>query len=238
MRLLFVVLTLLFAVAAPVSAQTGEVQVPFDPAGRIEVIDARLAARLGLFVDEYPGLREVRLFQAADSSFVLEVTTTRDGRTERRRVPLSAEEARALRARVAERLADRAPTAALNQEGRTELLAQTALLGFTFYGSLVPEMLGVEDGSTAVGLYLLTAGASFFGPYLLTQNQEVTQGMATLGGYGASRGILHGYLLHQLFAGGYDDSGDAASAVAFLTGVAEGVGGYLWASRERLTGGE
>jgi hypothetical protein len=251
MRLLFVVLTLLFAVVAPVSGQAGDVQVPFDPAGRIEVIDARLAGRLGLFVDEYPGLREVRLFQASDSSFVLEVTTTRDGRLERRRVPLSAQEARSLRARVAERVTDRAPEAVLNQEGRNLLLTQTALLGFTFYGSLVPTMLGVDDGSTGAGLYLLTAGTSFFLPYVLTQDQNVTRGMATLSGYGASRGLAHGFLLYQMVSGDEEDrsyeddiyvdhdSGErTASALALLTSVAEGVGGYLWARNEGLTVGE
>lgn len=61
--------TVLFGAPAPATAQ--EVQVAFDDAGRIERIDAELARRLGLFLDRWPELREVRLFSRPDGRFVL-----------------------------------------------------------------------------------------------------------------------------------------------------------------------
>ncbi len=45
------------------AARAQEVLVPLDERGRVEVVDAALAARLGLFADEYPGFREARLFR-------------------------------------------------------------------------------------------------------------------------------------------------------------------------------
>lgn len=237
-------------------ARAQEVQVPLDQAGRIETVDARLAQRLGLLADRYPGFREARLFQAPDSSFVLEVTTVREGRLQRQRVPLSRAEAADLRRQVSERVAARAPAAGMDQGGRSTLLGQTALLGFAFYGPALPYVLGTDDPSTATGLYLLTSGASFFVPYLLTQDQPVSRSMATLSGYGASRGIAHGFLLYRLLAGdrdesyviyeggadGYDyrdEENDerAAAGTAMALSVAEGIGGYLWARDERFTPG-
>lgn len=236
------------------AARAQEVQVPFDSAGRVQVVDARLAERLGLFADRYPGLQEVRVFQGADSSFVLEVTTLREGRTVRQRVPLTREEVLDLRRQVTERVAVHAPATGLDQEGRYLLLGQTSVLGFAFYGPMVPYVLGAEDASTVTGLYLLTAGASFFVPYVLTQDQPVTRGMAALSGYGASRGILHGLLLHQLVAGEEDDDimyaddhsyyeddegyERASAAAALLGSIGEGVAGYAWARNERMTPGQ
>ncbi|HEX2094939.1 MAG TPA: hypothetical protein VHG28_21240 [Longimicrobiaceae bacterium] len=235
------------------AAWAQEVQVPFDEEGRIEIVDAVLAARLGLWVDRYPGFREARLFQGPDSAYVLEITSVRDGRTVRHRTPLTGEQVRALRQELAGRVAERAPRATLNQEGRYLLLSQSTTLGAAFYGTAVPVIADAEEGSTAFSLYTFTTAASFFLPYLLTQDEPVTYGMANLSRYGASRGIAHGLLLYRLAAGdpeeecvileesGYCefDNGDerAEMATAVLASVAEGVGGYLWARAERMTAG-
>lgn len=75
---------LLLLCVATASAQ--EVRRAFDPEGRIETIDAELAEKLGLF-SEYEGFEEARLYQQADSTFVLEIVyrpgpeTLRDRRT-------------------------------------------------------------------------------------------------------------------------------------------------------------
>ncbi|HEX2190517.1 MAG TPA: hypothetical protein VHG51_16530 [Longimicrobiaceae bacterium] len=240
-------LAVLLPWAAPARAQ--DLQVPLDERGRVEVVDAALAARLGLFQDRYPGFREARLFQAPDSSYVLEITMVRDGRTARQRVALTAEEVHELRRQVSERIAARAPGARVDQDGRYLLLGQTTLLGVGFYGWAVPYVVGAED-TGALSLYLITAGASFFLPYALTEGQPVTYGMANLSRYGATRGISHGLLLHQLLFGDpegytcddftcYDDEGDdrARAGIALLASAAEGVGGYLWARREGMAAG-
>lgn len=235
--------------AGRVAAQ--EVQVPLDEAGRLQVVDARLAARMGLFAERYPGFREARLFQAADGGFVLEITTDVRGQTARQRVALSPEEVAALRHDVSQRLAERAPDATLDQEGRYLLLGQTTLLGLGFYGWALPYTLNASN-TGAAGLYLLTAGASFFVPYALTQGKSVSFATANLSRYGASRGIAHGLLLERLVTGGpdrhetcldgycysyTDDNDRTAAGFALLTSVAEGVGGYYWARGEQMTAG-
>ena len=231
------------------AARAQEVLVPLDEAGRVEVVDAALAARLGLFGDEYPGFREARLFQAPDSSYVLEITLSLGGRTARQRVVLSAAQAAELRGRVGARIAERAPRAGLDQNGRDLLLLQTTLLGVGFYGWAVPTITGAEDAG-ALSLSLITVGGSFFLPFALTEGQPVTYGMANLSRYGATRGIAHGLLLHQLLVGdgdGYtcdvdvcfDEGPDerAQAATALLASAGEGVAGYLWARGEDMSAG-
>ena len=127
-------------------------------------MDAALAARLGLFADEYPGFREARLFQAPDSSYVLEyhpVARAAAWRGSASRFPRW--RPRGLRSRVGGRVAERAPRAGLDQGGRDLLLLQTTLVGLGFYGWAVPVITGAEDAG-ALSLSLITVGSSFFLP--------------------------------------------------------------------------
>ncbi len=234
------ILVLLGCAAAP-AAGAREVLVAFDPAGRVQRIDEPLARRIGLFVDEYPGFQEARLFAGGDTSFVLEITVLRGGRLERERVPLDLERAEALRADVTRRIAAAGPPPAkLNQEGRTMLVAGNALLGLGFYGWAVPYVLEADDWSVATGAYLLTAGASTFVPMLLTQNASVSWPMTNLSLHGSTRGVWHGWLLYDLASsgsGGIDDDRGRV-AVMMLTSIAEGALGYALASGGRMDGGE
>ncbi len=247
MKLLTAVLTAAIAVVmavAPADAQ--DRQVPLDEQGRVQVVDAGLARQLGLWTDEYPGFSEARLFEGQAGGFILEITTVVAGVTRRERVPLTAADVAALRARVSSRLTAGRLLTPTEQEGRYLLLGQTTLLGIGFYSWAVPEILGAE-GAGAAGLGLLTAGVSFFAPFALTQNQPVTFGMANLSRYGATRGIAHGALVHEMLTGSeevcdanfcYEDrDGPAQLATSLAFSVAEGVGGYLWARNEEMTAG-
>lgn len=237
-------LALLLA-APPAAAQ--EVQLPLDEAGRIEVVDANLARRLDLFRDRYPGFVEARLFQGADSAFVLEVTVRRDGRLVRERQPLSAAAVADLRAQVSGRVA-LAPGTALNQQGRWLLVGQTGAMGLAFYGWAAPYVL-TPASETIAGSYLLISAASFFLPLALTRDQPVSYGMTNLSRYGATRGLLHGALLYNAL--GIEEQGEQCGAFVcdsdgmfrrmvalMLAGsVAEAFGGYLWARSERMDPG-
>ncbi|HET6228450.1 MAG TPA: hypothetical protein VFE05_00145 [Longimicrobiaceae bacterium] len=242
-------LLLLVCAARPVRAQ--EVQVPMDRDGRITLIGRPLAARLGLFTGEYEGFREARLFQAPDSSYVLEITTVAGGTVARRRVPMTAAQVAELRERVSALVAVRDPGLALNQEGRSLLLAQATVAGLAFYGPAIPYAAHVHGYQGQTGAYLLTAGAGFLIPYALTQHQPVSYAMANMTGYGITRGAAHGALLHAVLAGAgpeadgisdptFQDSGDrdrARAAVAVGASVAEGFAGYYWARDARMTPG-
>lgn len=249
LMMLVLAMMLLVYPAAPAAAQ--EVQVPFDAAGQVTTIDRRLAERTDLFVDEHPGFREARLFRVADDAFVLEITLNGSGSLTRERIALSAAQVTELRRMVAARIAERAPRAALNQEARYVLVGQSTVLGLGFYGWALPLLLDADE--TAGGLYLLTAGTSFFLPYLLTANAPVSDGMANLSRYGATRGAAHGLLLQLLLQGEedretvcsqfgcYEDDDDGYErrliAGALFGSVAEGVGGYFWARRAQMSAG-
>lgn len=256
MRPLFTRILVLFAIftAAPAAAQ--EVLVPTDREGRVEVVDAELARRAGLWVTEFPGFQEARLFRAPDGTFVLEVTEQREGRTTRHRRTLTAAEVEEIRRRVSAAVAAApVPRQRLDQTGRNLLIGQTTAAGLAYYGWALPYSLGIDEAAPASGLYLLTAGASFFAPFWLTADQPVTMGMANLSRYGVSRGLLHGVFLGELIAPEddeivcdpdpaipcvYDDDDDERlrAGLGLVGSVAEGVAGYLWARNSRMTAGD
>ncbi|MEJ2186686.1 MAG: hypothetical protein P8Z36_12200 [Gemmatimonadota bacterium] len=214
-------------------ATAQEVQVPLDSAGRIDEIDARLARRLGLFLDRYPDMVVVRLFQQSDSTYVLEVTSRRDGRTVRQRVPMTGAQVAELQADVSRRVAAEAPEAALNQEGRSLLLATTTTLGLGYYGWAVPVTLDINDGRAAVATYMFTAGASFIVPYLLTKTRPVTYGMANLGYWGATRGVAHGVLLGSILS----DDDRVPTGLGMAASIVEATLDYAWAAHADMSPG-
>jgi hypothetical protein len=233
------------------AARADDVQVPFDAEGRLEQLDAGHARAWGLLT-EYPALEEARLYEDTDSgAYTLEVTERREGRSVRRRVPLSAEQVEALRRQVSEHLAAApAPTPpvtqptptptgtpgapALNQEGRWTLIAVSGILGTSFYGWAVPVGLQAQSGSV-LGLYTVTAGVSFFTPLFLTAGSDVTWGMAAMYYAGASRGPLHGLLLGLLVSP--DQVGPQVLLASVGMGIAEGVAGTLWARSTGMSAG-
>lgn len=250
----------LIGAAATLPAQ--ELQVPMDEAGTVEVIDTRLAERLGLFIQDYPDFHEARLFRAQDGSYVLEVTVLVQGRLGRRRSDLTETEAAALRSLVTSRMASRIPSADLDHDGRFILLLRLLPLGLSYYGPSVPIVLGIDDFSAQAGTYLLSSGAAFFLPYYLTRNRPVSYGQSVLGFYGASRGILHTNMLDRLLFGptrdppivmysdGHppgptgaredeeDRQGRRRRAIGLVLGTAETAGGMYWAGRAGMSAGD
>jgi len=242
----FTLLAILLALPllVPAGLHGQDVQVPLDEAGDVRAIDARLAGQLGLFLDEHPGFESALLYRLPDGSYSLEIVSRRNGERVRIRQPLTAAAAAALRENVSARMQARAPRVALGQDGRFLLLGQTTLLGVGFYGWAVPESLGVEGGAAYAGTYLLTAAGSFFLPFMLTQDQPVTFGMANLSRSGAMRGVGHGALLYHLLTGPDPEDFEAGLArerarlgTMVLTSLGEGVGGYLWARSEDMDPG-
>ena len=249
---LLVVLAGVLCAPSMLSAQE-EVQVALDEDGQVDEVDRELARRLGLFLDEYPQLRVVRLYDVEQDGFVLEITLRRDERTARQRVHLTAAEVRELRSRVSRALARNAPEVTLNQDGRFLLLGTATALGVSFYGGAVPVIFDIDSGRLALAAYMFTAGTSFVGPYLYTKTRPVTYGMANAGFWGATRGISHGFLLANALRPDVEevpdgalrdparDDGNIDERVDFALGmgvsIAEGLGGYVWAHRTGMTPG-
>ncbi len=213
-----------------------EREVPLDQKGRVGVIAAPLARRLGLFVAERPGLSEVRLLQAADGAFTLELLAREGGQVVRTRTSLDAAQVDSLRALVQSRIAAMAPEAGVNQEGRAWMLGGDAALGLGFYGWAVPVAFDMNDGQAIVGSYMVTSGLSYFAPMLITQEAEVTYATANLGLYGQTRGIVHGVVLSNALNAS-DPDARAAIGTALAVSVAEGVAFNAWAARTRMSPG-
>jgi hypothetical protein len=266
LRTPLVLAALCVALLSPRALSAQEILVPWDAAGRLEVVEPRLAERLGLFVDDHPGFRGARLFELPDGSFVLEVTADDRGRTARHRLPLTAEEGRALRLRVQGLLAERAREAALDHDGRMTLLLSTTAAGIGYYGWAVPTALGLDayhDLTAFNATYLLVAGGSFFLPWMVSAHHPISWGMQQGASYGMTRGIAHGWALNALLFGrplppsyepAHPDDPPAmpypglavdeerwfryGTALSVAAGVSEGVAGYALARRAGLDGGQ
>jgi hypothetical protein len=227
-------LTALLLALLPSTGTPQEVQIPIDEEGNIEYIDSNLEQDLGLFT-QYSNFREARLFQISDTSFVLEIYYQSEGKLTKVRSLLSPEEARDFQRKVTERIGQRKPQAILDQGGRTKLLAGTMALSLGYYGWAVPAALEVDDAKSAVGLYMLTSGAGFYIPLVMTRNAPVTDAAATLCLYGGTRGIVHGVSLAGLVS--KDPSGRAVIASGMLVSIAEALAAFHIANRSNMTAG-
>lgn len=244
-------LLLLPALCLPTAALADEVLVPWQSEGHVETLSGSRAARMEVLT-EYPDLVEARLYQEdSTGAYTLEVAQRREGRTVRKRVPLSAEEAEALRMKVAAGLAatqaeeEKAASLATpsrsqeSDQARAVLLATSSAFGLGLYSWGIPSGLSSPDTSTSpatVGIGMLSAGASFFIPFWLTRDTEVSWGTVNLLYGGMSRGAVHGFLLSAAFAEQPGQFPNPLLAMSLLS-IAEGVGGAMWASHSNLSAG-
>jgi hypothetical protein len=246
----FAVLVFAFAaawLAAPFAAQAQEVQVPFDAEETVDVVDAELRERLGLF-PEVEGFVEARLFRSGRGEGVAyELVIRYEGEQERRlreRRALSTAEAETLRQRVSRALAqsrddDGEATGERErlEEGRYRFLAATTSLGLIDAALLASapaeDFYDVENVGAAA---LLGGTAGFFVPLLLTRETKVTTAEATLTGYGGFQGLGHGAQLVQLVAEDETETGTALALTSLLS-ITEAAAGFYLARRTDMRGG-
>jgi hypothetical protein len=228
-------LIVLIVVGFSYVACAGEVQVPLDSAGKVQTLSADLAWHMAMFM-EYRDFQEARLYCADDSLFTLEVLHGTPPTLTRERRPLSRASVDSLRSAIGAKLLQVQPSLYIDQSGRTKLLVNSTVLGIFFYGPAVPYALQIDDGAAATGLYLLTAGGSFFIPWMATQQAPVTRASASLFTYGMTRGALFSYQLVSVFRG---DEAEERGIVAFtiIGGTSAGIGGYSIGSAKAMTEG-
>ena len=232
-RLPYEVMLVLCLLAATVRAQ--ETLVPFDSAGRVERLDRSLEDKLNLF-PEFPRFVEAALFKLPDSSYVLEIMYDDSAGRLRARRALTPDEASDLRWRVMQAIAARAPAAVLDRSGRKRFIAGNLALALGYHGWAIPVALRVGSESAAGGLYLVTAAAGYFVPLLATEHSSVSRGTASLGLYGASRGIAHGIMLGLV--AGAEDNGRALVGAGALVSIAEEVAALNIARHADLSDGD
>ena len=132
------------------------------------------------------------------------------------------------------------PSTGPNQEGRVAFLGFGLFYGLAFYDWALPVTFDLDDRA-GVGLGLVMGAASFFGPFLLTMDSEVTWGQAAQYWYGSQAGILHGALLYWIVNGDTnlsDAEFRAMLGTMLLTSLVEGYGGYFLAADGRLDAGQ
>jgi hypothetical protein len=135
---------------------------------------------------------------------------------------------------------------ATHEDARTPFLLTTTLAGLAVYGWAVPVALNVDSARANVGLYMLTAGMSFFLPYTMTSKRPTTWGQANLSYWGASRGLELGVLISNVafgadgglgLSGGSDQN--RAFAASLALGSVAGLSAGRWAAgRLALSAGD
>lgn len=224
--------TALAVVAAPAKGQARptEAVVPLHPERGISVLDARLRRELGLF-PELDGFVSATLLRPRDASgWVLEIVRREQGETLRERLALSETDLANLRARIGGALDARGVGSVMEREGRGGVVLGGTLLGLGFYGWAVPDALGVDGRRGRVAGYLLTSGASFLVPYLITRSRSVSRAESDATLWGATRGVALGAVVGDLFALGSSDEKRrrAAEGGGALGSILVGIAGYWY----------
>jgi hypothetical protein len=213
-----------------------EVQVPFDSAGKLEVITEDIENHLQLFTN-YPHFHEARLFKLTDSTFIVEVSSlSDDGKLSRNREPKTKQEVLALQHQVAEVASERSPSILLDQSSRSKFLVWETLLSVGVYAPSLLAALNTSDFSVGSGIELVVGGIGFFVPYLLTEKISMSDGQSSLALGGAFLGYGHGALIDLLVTNG--SPGNEIFLVSTLTSISETAIGYSVAKAWNLSEGK
>lgn len=120
----------------------------------------------------------------------------------------------------------------VNKRPWVALTTSSGLFGLGLYGPTMATQAG-NSARAAVGLYLLTVGASIAAPLTFYTPQDVTWSMSDLAYTGFSRGSMHG----ALFASLIDAKSDATSGLSSLFSLSEGFAGLAYAQKSKLSTG-
>jgi len=199
--------------------QTMETPVSFDSSGKILEWDRKMEAKAGLF-PEGPDFDRALLWKA-DSAYILEFFSSK-GRV---RKPLTLAGLDSLKVSVDAFLAGQGRQYGLNQEGRGDLLWWQIPLSLGWYGPAVVAIADPDNSSVGTGLYLTSAAATYYIPFLLTKNSQITPAQAHMSiAYGFS-GIFAGGALSALL--GVDDY-RGYCGIMLGTSISGQISGFSW----------
>jgi hypothetical protein len=233
-KIIFVIFNIFLSLCFFELSNAQEIQIPIDEEGKLEYINSELEKNLGLF-KEYPNFIAARLFQIADTSFVLEIFYRPEETLLKKRIPFSVKEISDFKQHVMARIEQIVPESVLDQEGRTKLIVGITTLSLGYYGWAIPVAFEVDDSKLAVALYMLTGGAGFFFPFSITKDIAVTDAAATLSIYGGYRGIVHGIALANVFS--KDPSSKAVILSGMVASIVEGICGFHIANSSNMSAG-
>lgn len=205
-----------------------ERQIAFFPESKVFTIDKKLASKSNLFAN-YIGFENAMLFEITPLTFVLEISYKINGSLFKKRLMMNVEEKNNFINDLSVQLKTSNKSFDINQSGRSAFLIGSTVTSLGYYSHAVPTMLDIEPGKSFIAMYMLTAGAGFVLPYVLTKDIEITRPQASMSFYGQSRGIGHGLMLTYII----DTEADirAAEAVSTLFSVGEGLAGFHLAKK-------
>lgn len=187
-------------VITQLSAQ--ETQVPISDEYRIMTITPELRNDLKLF-PEISGFQDAKLYQLIDSSYVLEIISTQQGRIVKKRNMMTLTDVQSLRSRIHGIIKQTTPLGFIDQTGRAAFINTVIGLSVSYYGWSIPFLFQDIDSKAFVALYLMTASGMILYTTSATQHMELSKETAMGFQYGAIRGIVHGNALYGIFAGEY-----------------------------------
>ncbi|MRR09550.1 hypothetical protein EG831_05665 [bacterium] len=171
-----------------------EQPVSFDAGGQVTEWSAKMETRARLFPD-VDGFRKALLWRA-DTAVSLEVFTAR-GRLRRE---LTVAGLDSLRAAVAAFLRGQGGDLLIDRSGRGTMLWGQLPLSLGWYGPAVVALVEPDNGSTATGLYLLSASASYYVPLAMTAHSPITKAQAGLTLNYGYLGLPVGWAIPGLFS--------------------------------------
>lgn len=183
---------LLFLFHFNANAQNDAIQL----CGKLEVIDTKLAKKLPLFAD-YEDFQQAMVFKNGDNEYLMEIIYKSDDKFYVDRKTLSQSELDLL-CKDIEGTGLNIVSSDINQNGRQELLVSSTISGLGFYAWSSFLALNIENERPRVATYMLVGGSSFFVPFFLTKDKEVTKPMARAYSIGTGTGIGHGFLIKNL----------------------------------------
>ncbi len=204
-------------VSSLASGQILEMPVSFDTNGKIMEWGAKLEAQARLF-PETEGYQNAAIWKS-DSLYLLEILTEQG----RLRKTLTLSGLDSMRMRVDAFFSRQDKTFNLNQEGRGAYLLWQIPLSLGWYGPAVLGIVQPKEATTGVGLYLASASASYFVPFIITNNKQVTSGQEHLSIACGFRGITVGGAISNIFD--MQDS-KAYFATMLATSISGQVAGY------------
>jgi hypothetical protein len=213
---------LILLIAGWAFGQILETPVPFDSAGKIIEWDRKLESKAMLFPD-VKGFYGALLWKT-DSLYALEIMSER-GRLKRSLTPLGLD---SLRVFVDAHLLGQGRRYGLNQEGRGAYLLWQIPLSLGWYGPAVLTLTKPDNASTGTGIYMTSAAVTYFFPFLLTKNRQITSGQEHLSVACGFRGIAVGSMLCSIMR--VKDE-QVYSATMLATSITGQIAGYHFGSR-------
>ncbi len=108
----------------------------------------------------------------------------------------------------------------------TQYLIMNGISG-AFYGGAASFVIGVEDGSSATGISLLSAGVSVLVPVLTIKDKYVSYNSLSLSNHGKLLGAMQGLAFGLLLTGDNVDEGKLLVTLSAASSIAMGKAGYL-----------